>query len=107
MRPLPLIARVKARGRVLALSLVVGSVVSVFAASGVSAVPQAQVPTPTPFRFLTPTPLVPSKTTTTTTTTTRTPTAGGFPIELALPALAGGLAAIGGGAYLFRRRTVR
>jgi len=63
----------------------------------------AQVPTPTPFRFLTPTPFVPSKTTTTTTTTT-TPRAGGFPMELALPALAGGLAAIGGGTVLLRRK---
>ena len=105
MRPQRLIQRLKARGRVLAVGLVVGSAITVFAATGVSAVPQAQVPTPTPFRFLTPTPAVPSKTTTT--TTTRPPTAGGFPIELAVPALAGGLAAIGGGAYLFRRRTTR
>ncbi len=110
MRPQPLIESVKARSRVIALGLVLGSVVSLYAASGASAVPQAQVPTPTPFRFLTPTPLVPSKTTTlpsTTTTTTRTPTAGGFPLELALPALAGGLAALGGGTYLLRRRTPR
>jgi hypothetical protein len=63
----------------------------------------AQVPTPTPFRFLTPTPFVPSKTTTTTTSTT-TPRAGGFPMELAAPALAGGLAAIGGGTFLLRRK---
>jgi hypothetical protein len=64
------------------------------------AMPQviAQVPTPTPFRFLTPTPFVSG-------TTTTVPRAGGFPLELAIPALAGGLAAIGGGTFLFRRRT--
>jgi hypothetical protein len=106
MHPQPLIEGVKARGRAVVLGLILGAVVSLSVASGVSAVPQAQVPTPTPFRFLTPTPLVPSKVTTTT-PTTRTPTAGGFPIELALPALAGGLAAIGGGAYLFRRKPSR
>jgi hypothetical protein len=64
----------------------------------------AQAATATPFRFLTPTPFVSRPTTTTTTTT---PNAGGFPVELALPALAGGLAAIGGGTYLLRRRTTR
>jgi hypothetical protein len=63
----------------------------------------AQVATPTPFRFLTPTPFVPSKTTTTT-TTSPTPRAGGFPMDLAVPALAGGLAAIGGGTFLLRRK---
>jgi hypothetical protein len=67
----------------------------------------AQVPTPTPFRFLTPTPFVPGATTTAPTTTTTAPRAGGFPMELAIPALAGGLAAIGGGSLLFRRRTNR
>src|SRR6266536_1987908 len=61
------------------------------------------VPTPTPFRFLTPTPFVPG----TTTVTQTMPRAGGFPLELALPALAGGLAAIGGGSYLLRRKTTR
>jgi hypothetical protein len=66
--------------------------------------------TPTPFRFLTPTPFVsrPATTTgatTTTTTTARAPSTGGFPMELALPALAGGLAAIGGGSLLLRRKT--
>src|SRR5687768_8216007 len=101
--PLPMIELMKTRGRMLGVALIVGTVLSGYAVSSASAVPNAQVPTPTPFRFLTPTPLVPSKTTTTT-TTTRTPTAGGFPIELAVPALAGGLAAIGGGAYLFRRK---
>lgn len=65
-----------------------------------------QLPTPTPFRFLTPTPFAP-RTTTTTTTSTRTPSAGGFPMELAIPALAGGLAAIGGGSALLRRKTAR
>ena len=106
MPPQPLIVHVMARGKVLAAGLVFGLAVSVYAVSAASAVPQAQVPTPTPFRFLTPTPFVPGKTTTTP-PTTRPPTAGGFPIELALPALAGGLAAIGGGAYLFRRKTDR
>jgi hypothetical protein len=69
-----------------------------------------QLPTPTPFRFLTPTPFttVPSTTTrTTTTTSTVAPRTGGFPMELALPALAGGLAAIGGGSVLLRRKTTR
>jgi hypothetical protein len=71
------------------------------------------LPTPTPFRFLTPTPFVstaPRTTTTTSQTTTTSPTrtapsTGGFPMELALPALAGGLAAMGGGSLLFRRKT--
>jgi hypothetical protein len=63
------------------------------------------LPTPTPFRFLTPTPFLPG--TGTTTTTQPVPRAGGFPLELALPALAGGLAAIGGGSFLLRRRTPR
>jgi hypothetical protein len=69
----------------------------------------AQVlPTPTPFRFLTPTPFVPSSTTTTSTTTgTTPPKAGGFPMELAFPILAGGLAAIGGGSLVLRRKTSR
>jgi hypothetical protein len=72
-----------------------------------SVVAQA-VPTPTPFRFLTPTPFVPGVSTgatTTTTTTTAAPRAGGFPMELAFPLLAGGLAAVGGGAYILRRKT--
>jgi hypothetical protein len=63
-----------------------------------------QLPTPTPFRFLTPTPFVPR---TTTTTSTTVPNAGGLPMELAIPALAGGLAAIGGGSLLLRRKTAR
>ncbi len=67
------------------------------------------LPTPTPFRFLTPTPFVPGSTTTTSTTTTSTtaPRAGGFPMELAFPVLAGGLAAIGGGTLVLRRKTTR
>jgi hypothetical protein len=70
------------------------------------------LPTPTPFRFLTPTPFVPNVTTTspatTTTTTTATPPkAGGFPMELAFPILAGGLAAIGGGSLVLRRKSPR
>ena len=64
-----------------------------------------QVATPTPFRFLTPTPFVSRTTTTTTTSSSTAPPAGGFPMELALPALAGGLAAIGGGSLLLRRKT--
>jgi hypothetical protein len=68
------------------------------------------LPTPTPFRFLTPTPFVPGATTrpaTTTTTSTPAPRAGGFPLEFAFPLLAGGLAAIGGGTFLFRRKANR
>jgi len=60
------------------------------------------LPTPTPFRFLTPTPFTLPSTTTTTTTTM--PRAGGLPLELAIPALAGGLAALGGGSFILRRR---
>jgi plastocyanin len=55
-----------------------------------------QMPTPTPFRF------IPS-TGTTTTTTAPAPRAGGIPIEVALPLLAGGASALSGGAYLLRR----
>lgn len=69
------------------------------------------LPTPTPFRFLTPTPFVSGPTTTspstTTTTATTAPRAGGFPMELAFPILAGGLAAIGGGTLVLRRKTTR
>ena len=64
-----------------------------------------QLPTPTPFRFLTPTPFVPGGGATTTTSTA--PRAGGFPLELVLPVLAGGLAAIGGGTFVLRRKTTR
>jgi hypothetical protein len=59
------------------------------------------VPTPTPFRFLTPTPATRPSTAGATTTA---PRAGGFPVELAAPILAGGASAIGGGLYLLRRR---
>jgi plastocyanin len=60
-------------------------------------VAQQQMPTPTPFRF------IPSGATTTTTTTAPAPRAGGIPIELALPLLAGGASALSGGVYLLRR----
>jgi hypothetical protein len=65
------------------------------------------LPTPTPFRFLTPTPFVPGASTTTSTTSTTAPRAGGFPMELAFPILAGGLLAIGGGSLVLRRKTTR
>jgi hypothetical protein len=89
----------------LAMLFAIQVAVALAASPDTFAAPQvvAQVATPTPFRFLTPTPFVPSKTTTTSTSTT-TPRAGGFPMELAVPALAGGLAAIGGGTLLFRRK---
>jgi len=64
------------------------------------------LPTPTPFRFLTPTPFVPGATTTTTRPATA-PNAGGFPLELAFPILAGGLVAIGGGSLVLRRKSTR
>jgi hypothetical protein len=93
-----------------ALLLVVwlGLQVAVVLAAGPQeyAMPQVEsqvIPTPTPFRFLTPVP----NTTTTVTTTQTPPRAGGFPMELALPTLAGGLAAIGGGSFLLRRKTSR
>jgi hypothetical protein len=66
---------------------------------------QGTVPTPTPFRFLTPTPF--TVTTTSTTRPATAPNAGGFPVELAFPILAGGLVAIGGGVLVLRRITVR
>ncbi|HEV7662513.1 MAG TPA: hypothetical protein VGQ62_03165 [Chloroflexota bacterium] len=74
-----------------------------------SAQPQvvAQAATATPFRFLTPTPFVPRTTTTTTTTSSTAPRAGGFPLELVLPALAGGAAALGSGTFLLRRKPTR
>jgi hypothetical protein len=96
-------ARVVVCATLLLLALLV-SQVAVTLAAGAPEV-YAQVPTPTPFRFLTPTPFVPGATSPTTTTTV--PRAGGFPVELALPVLAGGLAAIGGGTFLFRRRPTR
>ena len=94
------------KARIAAIVLLIGSVICVQLATSASV--GAQVPTPTPFRFLTPTPFVPSKTTTTTTApTTTAPRAGGFPMELAIPALASGLAALGGGAYVLRRKPAR
>jgi plastocyanin len=60
-------------------------------------VAQQQMPTPTPFRF------IPSGATTTTTTTAPAPRAGGIPMELALPLLAGGASALSGGVYVLRR----
>jgi hypothetical protein len=90
----------------LASLIAIQAAVALAAGPETFAAPQiiAQVVTPTPFRFLTPTPFVPSKTTTTTAPSTTTPRAGGFPMELAVPALAGGLAAIGGGTFLLRRK---
>jgi len=98
----------RARTRAFIAAMIVGGVVWLQAVSSVEALPQvfAQVATPTPFRFLTPTPFVPSKTTTSP-TTQPAPRAGGFPMELAFPMLAGGAAAIGGGAYLLRRKLAR
>jgi hypothetical protein len=99
----------RVRSRAALAALVVGGVLWLQAASGASAGPQiiAQVATPTPFRFLTPTAVSVTKTTTTTVTATPAPRAGGFPLELALPTLAGGVAAISGGAYLLRRKVSR
>lgn len=98
----------RASTRAVFAALLLGGIVWLQAASSAEALPQviAQVATPTPFRFLTPTPFIPSKVTTTT-TTQPAPRAGGFPMELALPALASGVAAISGGAYLLRRRIAR
>src|SRR3954447_15817488 len=95
----------RASRRAVFAALLLGGLVWLQAASSAEALPQviAQVATPTPFRFLTPTPITaPSKVTTTTTTTvpsSTAPRAGGFPMELAFPSLAGGVAAIGGGVY--------
>jgi hypothetical protein len=81
--------------------------ITVLAAAAAPAAPPAApapaqaVPTPTPFRFLTPTPAARP---TTAGATTTAPRAGGFPIELAAPLLAGGASALGGGLYLLRRR---
>ena len=102
-------SRVAAGAALLVATLLVAQVAVALAAPdtySMSQVVAQALPTPTPFRFLTPTPFVPGAGTTTTTTTT-VPRAGGFPLELALPALAGGLAAIGGGSFLLRRKTPR
>ena|SRR5258708_4505937 len=101
--------RVAAGAALLVATLLVAQVAVALAAPdtySMSQVVAQALPTPTPFRFLTPTPFLPS-TGTTTTTTQPVPRAGGFPLELALPALAGGLAAIGGGSFLLRRKTPR
>lgn len=101
-------------GAALILAIWFTVLVGVALAAGPDTVAQSTVsqalPTPTPFRFLTPTPFVPGASTTTrttTTTTARPPNAGGFPMELAFPILAGGLAAIGGGSLVLRRKTSR
>jgi len=86
--------------------LVVQVAVALAAGPDTYALPQVvgqQLATPTPFRFVAPAPgTIPN--TTTTTTNATAPRAGGFPLELALPALVGGLAAIGGGSFLIRRK---
>ena len=87
--------------------LVVQVAVAMAAGPETYALPQVvgqALPTPTPFRFLTPVPGTLPSTTTTTSPSTVAPRAGGFPLELAVPALAGGLAAIGGGSLLLRRK---
>jgi hypothetical protein len=102
-------SQVAAGAALLVATLLVAQVAVALAAPdtySMSQVVAQALPTPTPFRFLTPTPFAPGAGTTTTTTTT-VPRAGGFPLELALPALAGGLAAIGGGSFLLRRKKPR
>jgi len=91
------------------LTAQVGAALAQTTTTDTSPVLAQTLPTPTPFRFLTPTPFVPGSTTTTSTTTTGTtpPRAGGFPMELAFPILAGGLAAIGGGSLVLRRKAHR
>jgi hypothetical protein len=91
------------------LTAQVGSALAQTTTTETSPVLAQTLPTPTPFRFLTPTPFVPGSTTTTSTTTTGTtpPRAGGFPMELAFPILAGGLAAIAGGSLVLRRKASR
>jgi hypothetical protein len=96
-------------GAALVLGIWLTAQVGAVLAAGPDSVAQSTIaqalPTPTPFRFLTPTPFVPGASTTTTTTTAPAPRAGGFPMELALPILAGGLVAIGGGSLVLRRKT--
>ena len=93
------------------LTAQVGAVVAASPDTYASAPTLSQaLPTPTPFRFLTPTPFVPGAATTTGATTTTgaaPPKAGGFPMELAFPIMAAGLAAIGGGALVLKRKTAR
>ncbi len=91
------------------LTAQVGAVLAAPDTLAASSVAQ-QLPTPTPFRFLTPTPFVPGAATTgatSPTTATTAPKAGGFPMEMAIPILAGGLAAIGGGSLVLRRKSTR
>jgi hypothetical protein len=91
------------------LTAQVGAALAQTTTTDTSPVLAQTLPTPTPFRFLTPTPFVATGSTTTTSTTTGTtpPKAGGFPMELAFPILAGGLAAIGGGSLVLRRKAPR
>ena len=95
-------------GAALLLGIWLSAQVGAAVAAGPDTLAGSQVaqalPTPTPFRFLTPTPFVP---TTSVTVTRTTPNAGGFPMELAFPILAGGLVAIGGGSWVLRRKTTR
>jgi hypothetical protein len=98
-------------GAALVLGVWFAAQVGAVLAAGPDTVAQSTIaqalPTPTPFRFLTPTPFVPGVPSTTSPTTARPPTAGGFPMELAFPILAGGLAAIGGGSLVLRRKSTR
>jgi hypothetical protein len=96
----------RARSRALVATLLVGGVIWLHTATGAAAAPQvfAQAATATPLRLLTPTAISVTKTTSTSVTVTPAPRAGAFPLELAFPALAGGIAAISGGAYLVRRK---
>jgi len=98
-------------GAALLLGIWLSAQVGAAVAAGPDTLAASQVaqalPTPTPFRFLTPTQFIPGSTTTTTTPTRTTPNAGGFPMELAFPILAGGLVAIGGGSWVLRSKTAR
>ena len=82
----------KKPARALALLVVAGACLgtSVLIEAPTEAAPLAQAQ-PTPRPLVTPTPVRPA------------PRAGGIPVELALPLLAGGGAAIGGGVMLLRR----
>jgi hypothetical protein len=75
--------------RATCLSLGAAVMLSIAALTLPSADVQAQVPTPKPAG-------APA--------TAPAPRAGGFPLELAMPLLAGGTAAAGAGAYLLRRK---
>jgi hypothetical protein len=80
----------KQPARALALLVVAGACLGSSASfeSTAAAAPLAQAPKPA----ASPTPVRPAA-----------PRAGGFPVELALPLLAGGGAAIGGGVLMLRR----